>query len=332
MSHRFPRLAKIVGVLLILATLLACDLTQLVSMNPGKPTVTIGAPPHGAEVPVKTLVLVQAEATDDTGVSRIELWEDGSIVAVAQSPTPQPRFSAVLQWTPSSAGPHTLIAKAINTASIASEPAAITVQVIAPTPLPPTATPTRAPTATATLAPPPAPTTASTPIASPTPSLASSVLFSDDFSSKEVSAARRGVSRAVVRCGYARRLEFAYFPFAAPQRRGETEPAQTHGEFVAAVGTVTFPRGGFAMKTAVIIPALNEQVAIAKVVSEALPLADRVIVADNGSTDQTAEQARAAGAQVVFESRKGYGFACLRAMQKVGDAEAVVLMDGDYSD
>ncbi len=86
------------------------------------------------------------------------------------------------------------------------------------------------------------------------------------------------------------------------------------------------------MKTAVIIPALNEQAAIGGVVREVIPLADRVIVADNGSTDQTAAEARAAGARVVFESRKGYGFACLRAMRDVGDAKVVVFMDGDYSD
>lgn len=86
------------------------------------------------------------------------------------------------------------------------------------------------------------------------------------------------------------------------------------------------------MKIAVIVPALNEQAAIDKVVRGALPLADRVIVADNGSTDETAARARAAGARVVFESRKGYGFACLRAMREVGDAEIIVFMDGDYSD
>jgi glycosyltransferase involved in cell wall biosynthesis len=86
------------------------------------------------------------------------------------------------------------------------------------------------------------------------------------------------------------------------------------------------------LKIAVIIPALDEEAAIGQVVREALPLADRVIVADNGSTDQTAAEAKAAGAQVVFETRKGYGFACLKAMGAVGDAEVVVFMDGDYSD
>jgi glycosyltransferase involved in cell wall biosynthesis len=86
------------------------------------------------------------------------------------------------------------------------------------------------------------------------------------------------------------------------------------------------------VKIAVIIPALNEQVAIGRVVKEALALASKVIVADNGSTDQTAERAREAGAQVVAEERKGYGYACLRGMKEVGDAEVIVFLDGDYSD
>ncbi len=86
------------------------------------------------------------------------------------------------------------------------------------------------------------------------------------------------------------------------------------------------------MKVAVIIPALNEETAIGLVVRDALPFADKVIVADNGSTDHTAERARAAGAQVVHEARKGYGYACLRAMKEASDAEVVVFLDGDYSD
>ena len=58
----------------------------------------------------------------------------------------------------------------------------------------------------------------------------------------------------------------------------------------------------------VIIAALNEEEAIAKVVG-AVPrnLADEVIVVDNGSTDRTAEVASAAGARVVREPRRGYG-------------------------
>ena len=61
----------------------------------------------------------------------------------------------------------------------------------------------------------------------------------------------------------------------------------------------------------VVIPCLNEEEPIAGVISEVLAQgADEVIVVDNGSTDRTAACARAAGARVVSEPRRGYGRAC----------------------
>lgn len=86
------------------------------------------------------------------------------------------------------------------------------------------------------------------------------------------------------------------------------------------------------LKVAVIIPALNEEAAIGRVVRAIPPLASKVIIVDNGSTDQTAERAREAGACVVREERKGYGYACLRGMKEAGDADVIVFLDGDYSD
>ena len=85
-------------------------------------------------------------------------------------------------------------------------------------------------------------------------------------------------------------------------------------------------------RVAVIIPALNEEESIGMVVRAIPPLATRVIVVDNGSTDRTAEEARGAGAIVIREERKGYGYACLRGMMEIGDAGIVVFLDGDYSD
>ncbi len=88
------------------------------------------------------------------------------------------------------------------------------------------------------------------------------------------------------------------------------------------------------MKTAVIIPALNEEGSIAQLVEETWQQAvDLVIVADNGSTDATAQLAQEKGAYVVSEPRQGYGFACAAgtraALQK--NADILVYMDGDFS-
>ncbi|HLJ58959.1 MAG TPA: glycosyltransferase family 2 protein [bacterium] len=84
----------------------------------------------------------------------------------------------------------------------------------------------------------------------------------------------------------------------------------------------------------VIIPALNEEAAIATVVA-AIPreLAGEVIVVDNGSEDATADQAYRAGARVVREPRQGYGRACRAGVRAVDPAcEIIVFLDGDGSD
>ena len=89
------------------------------------------------------------------------------------------------------------------------------------------------------------------------------------------------------------------------------------------------------MRVVVIIPAYNEESAIAKVVGD-IPgdVADEIVVVDNASDDATAHVARAAGATVLEESSRGYGFACLRGIEHARrrQAETVVFLDGDYSD
>jgi glycosyltransferase involved in cell wall biosynthesis len=91
------------------------------------------------------------------------------------------------------------------------------------------------------------------------------------------------------------------------------------------------------MKVAVIIPAFNEVQAIGNVVND-IPKAigATVLVCNNGSTDRTVEVAEKAGAIVLTENRKGYGYACLKGMsyieQNLPETDVVVFIDGDYSD
>ncbi len=83
-----------------------------------------------------------------------------------------------------------------------------------------------------------------------------------------------------------------------------------------------------------VIPALDEAPSIARVVEglRGQPLLAGVVVADNGSTDGTGEIARRAGARVVREVRRGYGYACLAGVLAARDAEVIVLLDGDAAD
>ena len=85
---------------------------------------------------------------------------------------------------------------------------------------------------------------------------------------------------------------------------------------------------------AAVIPALDEAGSIGAVVSGLVARGvPRVIVADNGSRDRTAEVARSAGAGVVVARRRGYGAACLAALEAVpSETRAVVFCDGDGAD
>jgi glycosyltransferase involved in cell wall biosynthesis len=85
----------------------------------------------------------------------------------------------------------------------------------------------------------------------------------------------------------------------------------------------------------VVIPALDEEEPIAEVVRAvaATNIPREIIVVDNGSTDRTAAHARAAGAKVVEEPRRGYGRACRAGVHALSpECDIVVFLDGDGSD
>ncbi len=91
------------------------------------------------------------------------------------------------------------------------------------------------------------------------------------------------------------------------------------------------------LSIAVIIPAFNEEQSIGKVIDAIpRPLVSTVIIGNNNSTDQTKAVALEAGAVVVDEPRKGYGWACLKGMEYMAQMaqkpDIVVFLDGDYSD
>ena len=85
------------------------------------------------------------------------------------------------------------------------------------------------------------------------------------------------------------------------------------------------------MNVAVIIPALNEAGNIRRLLTQIQPdIATDIIVVDNGSTDATADEARAAGATVISEPRRGYGYACAAGVA-AASADILAFLDGDGS-
>ncbi|MEO9662905.1 glycosyltransferase family 2 protein [Maribacter dokdonensis] len=86
----------------------------------------------------------------------------------------------------------------------------------------------------------------------------------------------------------------------------------------------------------VIIPAFNEADSIAHVINELPKTVSEIIVVNNNSTDDTVKNAKAAGATVLTENKKGYGYACLHGLDYVAkkseQPDLIVFIDGDYSD
>jgi glycosyltransferase involved in cell wall biosynthesis len=86
------------------------------------------------------------------------------------------------------------------------------------------------------------------------------------------------------------------------------------------------------VKTSIIIPALNEAESIGQVLSR-IPerYADEILVIDGGSNDGTAQIAQSAGARVILEPRRGYGWACFRGAAEAS-GELLAFLDADGAD
>lgn len=86
----------------------------------------------------------------------------------------------------------------------------------------------------------------------------------------------------------------------------------------------------------VIIPAYNEEASIPLVIKAIPAIVNEVIVVSNTSTDNTEANAQNAGATVLIEQQKGYGYACLKGMAYISKLnekpDIIVFLDGDYSD
>ena len=98
----------------------------------------------------------------------------------------------------------------------------------------------------------------------------------------------------------------------------------------------THTQNGTMKDIKVIIPAYNEADSIAFVIKEIPKIVSEIIVVNNNSTDDTVQNARAAGATVLTENKMGYGHACLKGINYLSrqskPPDIIVFMDGDYSD
>ena len=103
--------------------------------------------------------------------------------------------------------------------------------------------------------------------------------------------------------------------------------------------------GAAAARTAgVVIPALNEEASVGRVIADLRRVTSgipefelkAVVVADNGSTDRTADAAAQAGALVCYVPKRGYGRACKAAIRTLSELDQppdlIIFMDGDYAD
>ncbi len=85
-----------------------------------------------------------------------------------------------------------------------------------------------------------------------------------------------------------------------------------------------------AISITVVIPCLNEEQGIEKVLQRMPEFVDEVIVVDNASTDRTADVAASYGARVIREDVRGYGRSYKKGFS-MATGDVIVTLDGDHS-
>lgn len=125
---------KHLGLLLVATTLLvvACGPSEDVGQtNP--PAMIISAPTSGQQVQVGQTLLIVAAATDEEGVSRVEVGVDGVLLGTMENPSPAANvpFAVEQNWTAAKPGSHSVMAVAYNVAGVASAPSVVSIEVVA---------------------------------------------------------------------------------------------------------------------------------------------------------------------------------------------------------
>lgn len=132
----WPVIVGLAGLLIVVILILALGgmlsfllSTQATPIAPSVPSIFVQSPVAGSEVRVNQPVTVSAIASDANGVSRVELWVAGVLVAQQQVAEGQlaTTLPVELRWTPTAPGGYTLQIKAYNTLGAVSQPTALLV-------------------------------------------------------------------------------------------------------------------------------------------------------------------------------------------------------------
>ncbi len=99
-----------------------------------KPTVVIDLPPSNSQYQGGESVAIRSTSADPSGIARVELLVDGTVVRSDTTPGPQLSFTLLQTWT-ATPGTHMVTVRAFNTANVESNPAAIALTVVGSVPV-----------------------------------------------------------------------------------------------------------------------------------------------------------------------------------------------------